>query len=71
MVDINSLYVSRTDFLSKEIKSGNNQIKNIMIHMNQVLKAIKDLRNKLQLPNNNNDDSAFNKHKYHKSSGRH
>jgi len=41
--------MERADFLTKEIKQSNQQIKNIVIHMQQVLQAIKALRQQLQL----------------------
>lgn len=51
--------MERVDFLTKEIKSGNQQIKNIMLHMNEVLNAIKLLRTQLQLPTKNDNDSEL------------
>ncbi|MFA5211592.1 MAG: hypothetical protein WC414_03820 [Patescibacteria group bacterium] len=51
--------MERVDFLTKEIKSGNQQIKNIMLHMNEVLNAIKLLRTQLQLPAKNDDDLSI------------
>lgn len=41
--------MERADFLVKEVKSGKQQIQNIMIHMQQVLAAIQTLRQQLQL----------------------
>lgn len=50
--------MERVDFLAKEIKSGSQQIQNIMLHMNQVLNAIKILREQLKLSNNDNEESV-------------
>ena len=41
--------MERADFLVKEVKSGKQQIQNIMLHMQQVLQAITALRQQLQL----------------------
>ncbi|MBI2437034.1 MAG: hypothetical protein HYV41_04830 [Candidatus Magasanikbacteria bacterium] len=43
--------MERADFLVKEVKSGKQQIQNIVIHMQQVLSAIQALRQQLQLKN--------------------
>lgn len=51
--------MERVDFLTKEIKSGNQQIKNIMIHMTQVLNAIKILRQQLQLKDENKEKDSI------------
>ncbi|MFA6427216.1 MAG: hypothetical protein WCW16_02075 [Candidatus Magasanikbacteria bacterium] len=41
--------MERADFLVKEVKSGKQQVQNIMLHMQQVLVAIQALRQQLQL----------------------
>ncbi len=47
----------RADFLVKEVKTNKQAIKNIIIHSQQVLQAIKQIRNLLQLPDPNDDQS--------------
>ncbi len=40
----------RAEYLVKEVKSGTQQMQNIMLHMQQVLKELHDLETQLQLP---------------------
>ena len=47
--------MERADFLVKEVKSGKQQIQNIVVHMQQVLQAIQALRQQLQIQS---DDTA-------------
>ena len=42
--------MERADFLSREVKSSQQQMQNIVIHMQQVIAAIKQLRVQLDLP---------------------
>lgn len=42
--------MERADFLSREVKTNQKQVQNIMIHLQQVLAAIKTLRAQLDLP---------------------
>lgn len=42
--------MERADFLSKEVKTSQNQMQNIIMHMQQVMNAIKKLRAELDLP---------------------
>lgn len=50
--------LERADFLIGEVKSSKKQMQNIMVHMQQVLAAIKALREQLQISNDGADDSS-------------
>ncbi len=47
----------RAEFLVKEVKTNTNQMQNIVMHMGQVQKAIKALRQQLQLQTENSAPS--------------
>jgi hypothetical protein len=48
--------LERADYLVKEVKSGKQQMQNIVLHMQQVKQAIKKIRQQLQLVTNGDDD---------------
>ncbi len=49
--------MERADFLTREVKNSQQQMKNITIHMQQVIAAIKKLRAELDLPSSNDISS--------------
>lgn len=49
--------MERADFLSREVKSSQKQIQNIVLHMQQVIATIKQLRAQLDLPVSNDASS--------------
>ncbi len=42
--------LERADFLVKEVKTSQNQMQNIIVHMQAVLQAIKELRKMMDIP---------------------
>lgn len=50
--------LERADYLVGEVKSSKKQMQNIMVHMQQVLAAIKELREQLQLAPTSGDDAS-------------
>lgn len=50
--------MERADFLSREVKSSQQQMQNIVIHLQQVIAAIKKLRIQLDLPGNEDVSSV-------------
>lgn len=50
--------MERADFLSREVKSSQQQMQNIVMHMQQVIVAIKKLRAELNLPGNEDASSV-------------
>ncbi|MBI2990028.1 MAG: hypothetical protein HYY51_02440 [Candidatus Magasanikbacteria bacterium] len=51
--------MERADVLVREVKSSKKQVQNIMIHMQEVLKALKELREQLQLTQTEEDASVL------------
>ncbi len=51
--------MERADFLSKEVKTSQNQMQNIIVHMQAVMQAIKQLRQALALPDNSDQESSL------------
>lgn len=47
--------LERADYLSREVKTSQNQMQNIMLHIQAVLQAIKELRKVLSLPESGAD----------------
>ncbi|MBT3539028.1 hypothetical protein HN481_02785 [Candidatus Parcubacteria bacterium] len=50
--------MERADFLVKEVKSGKQQIQNIVIHMQQVMQTIQALRKQLQIQSDDTTGSV-------------
>ncbi len=50
--------MERADFLSREVKSNQQQMQNIVVHMQQVIAAIKKLRAELDLSGNEDSSSV-------------
>lgn len=50
--------MERADFLTKEVKTSQNQIQNIVLHMQAVIAAIKELRKKMDLPEVSSTESS-------------
>ena len=50
--------LERADYLVKEVKSSKQQIQNIVLHMQQVVNSIRQLRAQLQLADNVDDPSS-------------
>ena len=50
--------LERADYLTREVKTSQNQMQNIVIHMQQVVAAIKKLRAELDLPTNEEASSV-------------
>ena len=53
-----SAAMERADFLSREVKSNQQQMQNIVVHMQQVIAAIKKLRAELDLSGNEDISSV-------------
>jgi hypothetical protein len=51
--------MERADYLVREVKTNKNQMQNIIVHMQSVMQAIRDLRAALQLPVHSNDDESI------------
>lgn len=51
--------MERADYLVHEVKTSQNQMQNIMVHMQSVLKAIRELRAALQIPHGTNDSASI------------
>lgn len=50
--------MERADYLVREVKTNKNQMQNIMLHMQAVLQAIRDLRSALALPQSRTDEAS-------------
>ncbi len=50
--------MERADYLVHEVKTSKNQVQNIVLHMQAVLQAIRDLRTALQLPSSSTDETS-------------
>ena len=55
--------MERADILVKEVKTNQKQVQNIALHMQQVMTAIKQLRQQLQLADETEDPSSIQRDK--------
>ena len=51
--------MERADYLVREVKTNKNQMQNIVLHMQAVLKAIRELREALELPELTGDSASI------------
>ncbi|MFH1947345.1 MAG: hypothetical protein ABIJ23_04285 [Candidatus Magasanikbacteria bacterium] len=51
--------MEKADYLVKEVKSSKKQMQNIVVHMQQVTQAIRQLRAQLQLAQDDNDPTSI------------
>lgn len=55
--------MERADYLVHEVKTSQNQMQNILLHMQSVLKAIRELRTALQIPQGTSDAASIERDK--------